>query len=851
MVSNQPRCDASDSLGILSYFKDEADLGNASRGSISLRIAKLSLDNADKQRFEIIGKGSVRYHLRANDREDAKRWIWALTASIQYFKDQGKAIVAQTAGAEDSDATLADRKSISSSSTRGRDMAKLSSRHRDDSLSEDDEENAVIPHKDTYTTAQNEIKALLAQQQQLLASVDNDRSAIEQLSSHSAQLLKKFDAFTTMSAEREAFLTRRIVKGHEAREQWEQNITLIAEEQQEMEQLLAKTVQENKRKRKALKAAQEHFQQAVATSSPTVQSPTGAVSKATGPSPFSKEFAQAINDGVEEKTGAAAAAPVASMSPDLMGPDVAAVGRILDKEMEHQESDMEDEDDEFFDAIDNNQIEAKVASTEKVPSGPALPESPSAPPAEITPQKPAKAPDYIAKSYKGHEGPLRTKLPITADNRPNVSLWAILKNSVGKDMSKITLPVILNEPISMLCRMAEDMEFTECLDVAARQRDPAIRTMYVAAFAMSNYSSTTGRIAKPFNPLLGETFEYVRPDKGYRYVSEQVSHHPPISACHADSRNFDYYGEVDVKSKFWGKSFELWPKGTAHVNLKVPKQYFAKEFEPLLKEAHGSPNAYSEHYSWKKVVTSVNGIILGSPSIDHYGDMTVRNHITGHRCVLTFKPRGWRGKDAAEIKGFCENANGERLWDIAGRWTDRLIARKVGQEFGDLSPDSKLPAGGSGVTSPVLSPGAGTPNTASLRERTHLLLWKNSPKPKEKTPFNLTPFAITLIDQPEQLTPYLCPTDTRFRPDQRCMERGEYDQAAVEKNRLEEKQRAVRKRREAGDLPEFQPRWFKRSTDKDTGENYWDFNEEYWELRDAAGAAHGDHSKWTGVQDIY
>lgn len=54
----------------------------------------------------------------------------------------------------------------------------------------------------------------------------------------------------------------------------------------------------------------------------------------------------------------------------------------------------------------------------------------------------------------------------------------------------------------MLQRMAEDMEFSECLDAAAVEPDQFKRIAYVAAFAMSNYSSTIGRIAKPFNPML-------------------------------------------------------------------------------------------------------------------------------------------------------------------------------------------------------------------------------------------------------------------------------------------------------------------------------------------------------------
>lgn len=40
-------------------------------------------------------------------------------------------------------------------------------------------------------------------------------------------------------------------------------------------------------------------------------------------------------------------------------------------------------------------------------------------------------------------------------------------------------------------------------------------------------------------------------------------------------------------------------------------------------------------------------------------------------------------------------------------------------------------------------------------------------------------------------------TDSRLRPDQRLMEEGRWDEANAEKQRLEEKQRAVRRRREA------------------------------------------------------
>ena len=47
------------------------------------------------------------------------------------------------------------------------------------------------------------------------------------------------------------------------------------------------------------------------------------------------------------------------------------------------------------------------------------------------------------------------------------SLWAVLKNSIGKDLSKMALPIIFNEPLSALQRWAEDLEYAYLLDQAA------------------------------------------------------------------------------------------------------------------------------------------------------------------------------------------------------------------------------------------------------------------------------------------------------------------------------------------------------------------------------------------------
>lgn len=75
----------------------------------------------------------------------------------------------------------------------------------------------------------------------------------------------------------------------------------------------------------------------------------------------------------------------------------------------------------------------------------------------------------------------------------------------------------------MLQRLTEDLEYHQLLDKAARCGSAAEQMCLVAAFSVSSYSTTVHRIAKPFNPMLGETFELDRlEDMGLRSLCEQV-----------------------------------------------------------------------------------------------------------------------------------------------------------------------------------------------------------------------------------------------------------------------------------------------------------------------------------------
>lgn len=102
----------------------------------------------------------------------------------------------------------------------------------------------------------------------------------------------------------------------------------------------------------------------------------------------------------------------------------------------------------------------------------------------------------------------RTQVPIKPD-KP-MSLWSLIKSAIGKDLTKLPLPVNFSEPLSFLQRLSEDYEYSSLLDEAAKCKDSLEQIVRVAAFTVSSYASCAYRTAKPFNPLLGETFEFDR-----------------------------------------------------------------------------------------------------------------------------------------------------------------------------------------------------------------------------------------------------------------------------------------------------------------------------------------------------
>jgi hypothetical protein len=62
----------------------------------------------------------------------------------------------------------------------------------------------------------------------------------------------------------------------------------------------------------------------------------------------------------------------------------------------------------------------------------------------------------------------RLNLPAEKDPQMKVSLWNIIKDSISQDISKITVPVYFNEPLSILQKQAQTLEYHYLLTNAAK-----------------------------------------------------------------------------------------------------------------------------------------------------------------------------------------------------------------------------------------------------------------------------------------------------------------------------------------------------------------------------------------------
>ncbi|CAD5229279.1 unnamed protein product [Bursaphelenchus okinawaensis] len=389
----------------------------------------------------------------------------------------------------------------------------------------------------------------------------------------------------------------------------------------------------------------------------------------------------------------------------------------------------------------------------------------------------------------------RTELPGPSVPKGTVSVWSVLKSLIGKELSRSTLPIGLNEPITFLQRLAEYMEHSDLLAQATQSDDPQLRIELIAAFAASTLSSI--RLTKPFNPLLHETYELNRPELGFNFIAEQVSHHPPISAFHAQSKTFEFSGTVAPKVKFWGRSIECDPGAAFTLKL-------------LRKEG-------IEIYTWNATSCVIYNIIMGTMYICANGHMTIISHSTPYEAKLHFKGAG-SGRADLLMEGdvFMHKTKVSKVY---GNWA-HFIASMPYKIYMDnaatYEQNFRKHCDSLVETCPI------------VMFKDSKLLWSSIERPPRSEYFyNFNYFTMMLNEMPEN-SASLPKTDCRFRPDLKYFELSEFSKAEYEKNRLEEKQRAARKRSKKS-KKDKEGKWFKYvGKDAFGRDNQWEFDDTYW-----------------------
>lgn len=224
--------------------------------------------------------------------------------------------------------------------------------------------------------------------------------------------------------------------------------------------------------------------------------------------------------------------------------------------------------------------------------------------------------------------------------------------------------------------------------------DPGVAVqVYVAAFAVSAYASTFYRAgSKPFNPVLGETYECVRPDRGFRFISEQVlrgwggrgrrggargAATPPLSSPRSaitppsplatPSPTTSSSGKVgaglrgprmgsqsgpdphlppsprhEVEEQILGQILGDRPGGhrqrppaqvSTHPPLTPPPPALCSR-PPQPEPAVGRSG---DHFEWNKVTTCIHNVLSGPRWIEHYGEVLIRNtRDASYHCKITF-----------------------------------------------------------------------------------------------------------------------------------------------------------------------------------------------------------------------
>ncbi|XP_051820790.1 oxysterol-binding protein-related protein 5 isoform X1 [Antechinus flavipes] len=277
-------------------------------------------------------------------------------------------------------------------------------------------------------------------------------------------------------------------------------------------------------------------------------------------------------------------------------------------------------------------------------------------PGELGQEK--KGTTYIEQIYEefGETGESSQTETVSEENKSLI--WILLKQlRPGMDLSRVVLPTFILEPRSFLNKLSDYYYHADLLSQAVLEEDPLTRMKQVVRWYLSGFYKKPKGIKKPYNPILGETFRccWYHPQTNSHtfYISEQVSHHPPVSAFHVSNRKdgFCITGSILAKSKFYGNSLSALLDGKATLTFL----------------------SRGEDYIITMPYAHCKGILYGTMTMELGGKVTIECEKNNYQAELEFKLKPFFGGNSGlnQISGKIKSGE-DVLASLDGHW-DREV----------------------------------------------------------------------------------------------------------------------------------------------------------------------------------
>ncbi len=286
----------------------------------------------------------------------------------------------------------------------------------------------------------------------------------------------------------------------------------------------------------------------------------------------------------------------------------------------------------------------------------------------------AKPQEARTKNYFDPAEGWNGKEPPGLKDPPKNLIWSLIKSlSPGSSLHKTTLPVNILEPRSLLEAYADCNSFSGLLINAIKQEDPIKRMIGIVQWYLSPFRLKPNKLRKPYNPILGEVFCCsfdLREDGNLEWYSEQVSHHPPISAfcMKNNTHEFVFNGSIHMVSKYmFPISIGADSVGSATLKLKNGEVYritYPSGFVPNIL----ATDLQLELYGKTRIVCEKTQL---NTEIEFFAS---KNPLFGTKIEIN------------TVKGVIKQGK-TSLYQISGKWNHNMYIQKLSNSLstGDVS----------------------------------------------------------------------------------------------------------------------------------------------------------------------